>query len=133
MRIQDIQYLSIWEIGHRWAEIDPAQKGTISVISKLGERLRQLIWVASHAINCYDIHGEQMPMETLWLGFPKTNLAKQLDVAFHDPGAHREFLMTVFLSQDELKKTFRGMEAVNGVSVTFSVYVKLTLPPFTFI
>lgn len=110
MRVQDYQFLSIWEIAHRWEKVDLAQSDAISITSKLGERLRQLVWAAIHALNCYDVHGEQMPLEKLWFGLPKTSLAKQLDVAFHDPAAHAEILKKVFLSQFELKKTFIGVE-----------------------
>ena len=108
MRVQDFQFLSIWEIAHRWEGCDPDELGRVTIMSKLGVRLRQLIWTASHAIHCYDVHGEQLPMEYLWFGFPKTSLAKKLDIAFHDPGAHRDFLRTVFINQNELKKVLLG-------------------------
>ena len=64
----------------------------------------------SKAVNCYDVHGKIIPMERLWIGFPKTRVAKQLDIAFNDPGTHEDFLKQIFLSQDEIKKAYRGME-----------------------
>lgn len=114
MRTQDYQFLSIWEIAHRWEGLDPAQDGVISVTSKLGERLRQLLWAATHALNGYDAHGELIPMEMLWFGFPKTSTAKKLELAFHDPGAYRDFLKSIFLSQQEVGKVFPGVVELPG-------------------
>jgi hypothetical protein len=110
MRAQNIQFLSIWEVAHRWEGLDPGASGDISVTSKIGERLRGLIWAAANVVNCYDVHGKFVALETLWFGFPKTRIAKRLDEAMHDPGAHRDFLRTVFLHQDEVAKVFEKRE-----------------------
>ena len=111
MRTQDYQYLSIWEVAHRWENADPDAATKIGIISKLGERLRQLVWAATHALNCFDQQGELIPMEELWItGVRKTRFAKKLDHSFSDPGEHRDFLKTVYLSQDEVKKLYGGME-----------------------
>src|SRR3990172_1396788 len=40
MRAQNIQFLSIWEVAHRWEGLDPGASGDISITSKIGERLR---------------------------------------------------------------------------------------------
>lgn len=110
MRAQNIQFLSIWEVAHRWEGLDPGASGDISVTSKIGERLRALIWAAANVLNCYDVHGKIVPLEILWFGFPKTRTAKDLDEAMHDPGAHRDSLKTVFLNQDEVASVFEKRE-----------------------
>ena len=65
-------------------------------------------------MNRYAVHGEFVPMETLWFGFPPKSVAKQLDKASHDPGAYLDFLTTVFLEQDEVKKSFKTIEPMPG-------------------
>ncbi len=110
MRTQNIQFLSIWEVAHRWEGPDPSASVDISVTSKIGERLRGLVWAVRDALNCYDVHGKFVPMETLWFGFPPTSFAKQLDKAFYDPGAYRDFLKAVFLEQDGVKKVLKTIE-----------------------
>ena len=111
MRTQHIQFLSIWEVAHRWEGLDPSASGDVSVTSKIGERLLQgLVWAVRDALNCYDVHGKFVPMKTLWFELPQTSFAEQPNKAFYDPGANRDFLKAVFLEQDEVKKVFKAIE-----------------------
>lgn len=114
MRTQNYQFLSLWEIAHRWENLDPDAPLTQTTTPlKLRDRLQQLIWNAIHSLNCFDQHGEHIPEEELWItGIRKTRFAKQLDVAFGDPFAHKDFLKGVFLSQKEVKEVYVGVGEV---------------------
>ena len=85
MPLRKIEFLSIWEIGHRWEGVDPESVPTQRFPAPVRDRLRQLSNATRSVINAYNPHGEVIPLERLWFGWPKTKVAKHLDKAVQDP------------------------------------------------
>ncbi len=105
-----MELLSIWEVGHRWQGVDPRVQLPDGVPIEVQDRLRQLAHAAIAFINPYDAHGEIIPMEKLWFGFPKTQFGKHLDKAVHDPLAYKALLGDVYLNQTEVMKWCFGTD-----------------------
>lgn len=73
------EFLSVWEVGHRWHDLDPDASEPQNPPVRVKETLRELILAINVYINAYDVHGKFIPMERLWFGFPKTSFAKTLE------------------------------------------------------
>src|SRR4051794_2695285 len=110
MPVRKIEYLSIWEVAHRWEGVDPEAAAAGDIHPSVRERLRLLANAVTTAINPYDAHREVIPLERLWFGFPKTKVARGLDKAVHDPSPYRALLHDVYVNQIELMKWCFGMD-----------------------
>ena len=112
MDVERREFLSIWEIAFRWEGIEPGARGTANVPENVLMRLRQLIWSASHGLNCYDASGATISMQTGLSGVQKTDARKQLDKAYRNPIYHQGFLRKIFIRRTELTELLPYMGSV---------------------
>lgn len=59
----------------------------------------------TYGLHPYDVHGEQIPEEEFWFtGIRKSKFGRTLDRHLHQGIYDKEFLISVFIRQDELEK-----------------------------
>jgi hypothetical protein len=105
-RLLDFDFLSVWEVGHRWEDVDPDESDPKKLPKEVRERVRQVLQGISYGMLVpYDVQREEIPTEELWFtGIRSTKFAKELDRHLYQLIYDRTLLTSVFVSQDEVEK-----------------------------
>ncbi|MDP2242175.1 MAG: hypothetical protein Q8K18_18715 [Burkholderiales bacterium] len=100
-----LSILSVWEISHRWHDIDPVESDPQKLPRPVRERIRQLLQALTYGLLPYDVHGEEIFVDELWFtGIRKNKFGRTLDRHLHQGIYDKKFLSTVFILRDEFEK-----------------------------
>lgn len=100
-----LSILSVWEISHRWQDVDPDESDPQKLPRPVRERMRQLLRALTYGLLPYDVYGEEIFVDELWFtGIRKNKFCKKLERHLYQGIYDKEFLTSVFLNRDEVEK-----------------------------
>lgn len=100
-----LSILSVWEIVHRWHNVDPDESDSEKLPRPIRERIRQLLQALTYGLLPYDVDGEEIFVDEFWItGIRKNKFGRTLDRNLHQGIYDKKFLTSVFIRQDELEK-----------------------------
>jgi hypothetical protein len=100
-----LSLLSVWEIAHRWHDVDPDEQQSENLPRAVRERARQLLHALTYGLHAYDVHGDPLADEEIWFtGVRKSKFGKALERHLHQGNYDREFLRSVFILRKEFER-----------------------------
>lgn len=110
--VEYLELLSVWEIAHRWHDVDQDATDPAKLPVPVKESMRELMFALNVCLNPYDAQSEEIQREYLWFGFPKTTFAKRLEADLNSGKFDKDFLQSTFIRRNELPKWLRTREIV---------------------